>query len=49
MPAIQGGVDYGTYETFIEEMIEGDKFDGQSEALEYCVRYTLSNVYDADV
>lgn len=49
MPALQGGTDEDTYETFIEEMVENGHYDSQSDALEFCVKYTLIHKYKKDV
>lgn len=49
MPPINGGTDEETYNTFIETMVENGTFDSESEALEFCVRYTLIHKHDKDV
>lgn len=47
MPALQGGTDEEIYELFQEQIVE--KFDSESDALEFCVRYTLNHKYYEDV
>lgn len=45
MPSIHGGLDDETYELFEEYLLGDRRFENQSEALEWCVVYTLVNHY----
>lgn len=49
MPALQGGTDEEIYEAFLDNVVAEGRFDSKSEALEFCVQYTLYNRYDIDV
>lgn len=49
MPALQGGTDEDTYQKFLENVVSEGRFDSESEALEFCVKYTLFNRYNEDV
>jgi len=49
MPAIHGGADQEVIDALDEEMVENDRFKDRSEALEYCLQYTLRVKYNADI
>lgn len=49
MPAIHGGADQEVLDALDEEMIENGRFENRSEALEYCLKYTLRVKHNADI
>lgn len=46
MPSVTGYASDEQKEYIKEEMVENGRFDSLSEALNYCIRYTLDNATD---
>lgn len=49
MPAVHGGLSEEELEAFEQYLIEGGPYENQSEAVKFCVRYTLSKKYGLDL
>lgn len=49
MPAVHGGLTDKQLEMFREKMIDGGRFEDQSEAVQYAIVYTLSSKYNVEV
>ena len=49
MPPLNGGTDEETYNALHENIVGDGNVDNESEAIDFCVRYTLQHKYGIDV